>query len=84
LDLKQHYVEHGYFEGRIGAPTDVDEKYYAQHNQDVVEAINRGNLKSIAQHYQQSGYAEGRIPSATLEPAVEKWLSVLRNGAGRG
>ena len=83
-DLKQHYVEHGYFEGRIGAPVDVDEEYYANHNEDVVAAMTRGNLESITQHYQQSGYAEGRIPSAALESVVEEWLSVLRDGAGRG
>jgi hypothetical protein len=83
-DLKQHYIEHGYFEGRVGAPAAVDEEYYASHYQDVAQAMTRGNLKSIAQHYQQSGYAEGRIPSAALEPAIEKWLSVLRENPGRG
>ncbi len=82
-DLRQHFVEHGYFEGRIGAPIEVDAAYYTRLYQDVGQAVLRGEVKSVAQHFRQSGYAEGRIPRATLEPVVERWLSVLRDGTGR-
>ena len=83
-DPKRHFVERGYFEGRVGAPGEVDEAYYRRRYPDVEQAVLRGELKSIADHFNQSGYAEGRSPSAALEPFVEKWLSVLHDNSGRG
>ena len=78
-DLKQHYVEQGYFEGRVGAPATVDKPYYLHRNGDVAEAMTRGDFTSVAQHYHECGYREGRSPSAALEPEIEMWSSVLPN-----
>jgi hypothetical protein len=82
-DLRRHFVEHGYFEGRTGAPADVDTGYYTRRYQDVGQAVARGELQSAAQHFRQSGYAEGRTPSAALEPVIGQWLSVLGDNTGR-
>jgi hypothetical protein len=83
-DLRKHFVEHGYFEGRIGAVAEVDTGYYTRRYQDVGQVVLRGDVASAAQHFHQSGYAEGRAPSAALEPLVDRWLSVLRDNTGRG
>jgi len=83
-DPKRHFVERGYFEGRVGAPSEVDEAYYVRRYRDVEQAVLRGDLESIAGHFNDSGYAEGRVPNAALEPFVEKWLSVLHDSSGRG
>ena len=83
-DVRRHFVEHGYFEGRTGAPIEVDTAYYTRRYQDVGQAVLRGEVKSAAQHFRQSGYAEGRVPNAALESVIEQWLSVLRDSNGRG
>ena len=83
-NLHEHFVELGYFEGRIGAPPAVDEAYYINLYKDVGQAVMRGDVTSGVEHYETSGYAEGRIPSAELKPAVDAWTSILRDDAGRG
>jgi hypothetical protein len=82
-NLHAHYVEQGYFEGRPGAPPQVDEGFYASAYQDVAEAIRRGDVKSGAEHYMRSGAAEGRLPNPQLKPVIETWMNVLRDEALR-
>ena len=81
---QEHFVEIGFFEGRVGAPPPVDEAYYTNLYKDVGQAIMRGDVLSATEHYQNSGYSEGRIPSAQLKSAVDAWISVLRDDPGRG
>jgi len=83
-DLHRHYVEFGYFEGRIGAPPPVDEAYYTGLYKDVGQAMLSGDVRSGAEHYLQSGCAEGRIPSPQLKPLVDAWMELLGDDAGRG
>lgn len=83
-DLKRHFVELGFFEGRCGAPPPVDEAYYLSQYKDIEAAVQRGDVKSGAEHYLRSGAAEGRIPSAALKPVVDGWVSVLRDDPNRG
>lgn len=77
-DLHRHFVETGFFEGRVGAPPPVDEAFYTGLYPDVAQAVLRGEVASGREHYLQSGIAEGRVPSERLRPDVEAWLSVLR------
>jgi len=77
-DLHRHFVETGYFEGRLGAPTEVDEAFYLGLYPDIALAIQRGEVGSAQEHYLRSGAAEGRVPSAALQPEVETWLALLR------
>jgi hypothetical protein len=77
-DLHRHYVETGYFEGRIGAPPPVDDDFYVAQYKDVAQAIQRGDVGSPAEHYLRSGASEGRVPSADLKPEVDQWMGILR------
>lgn len=77
-DLHQHFVETGYFEGRLGAMPDLDEKFYLANNPDVAVAIQRGDVASAGAHYVRAGAAEGRAPSAELLPQVEAWMRLLK------
>lgn len=79
-DLHRHYVETGYFEGRLGAPPVVDEAFYVATYPDVAGAIERGDVASATEHYLRSGAAEGRAPSAALKPEIDNWMNLLRVG----
>lgn len=59
---KQHFVDDGYFEGRMPFPIDVDEGWYLQRNPDVAESVRRGIIESGQAHFQEDGYREGRLP----------------------
>lgn len=82
-DLRAHYVEQGYFEGRAGYSPPVDEAYYIDAYPDVAEAVQRGDVASGTEHYIRSGAAEARIPNPRIRPAVEAWVAALRDDAGR-
>lgn len=72
-DLRKHFVELGYFEGRMGAEPQVDDTFYTGLYQDVAAAVQRGDVASGSEHYMRSGAAEGRVPNAALRPAVDDW-----------
>lgn len=59
---KQHFVDDGYFEGRMPFPVQVDERWYLQQNPDVAESVRRGVLESGQAHFEDDGYREGRLP----------------------
>jgi hypothetical protein len=59
---KQHFVNDGYFEGRLPFPVVVDERWYLTENPDVAESIRRGIVDSAQEHFDQDGYREGRLP----------------------
>lgn len=82
-DLRAHYVEHGYFEGRPGAAPPINEAYYTSTYRDVADAVTRGDVKSGTEHYLRSGAAEARIPAPELKPAIESWAAILRDEAPR-
>lgn len=78
-DLRSHFIEQGYFEGRAGSVPPVDEEYYITAYPDVAEAVRRGDVSSGAEHYTRSGAAEARIPSPPIKPAIESWDAALRD-----
>jgi hypothetical protein len=59
---KEHFLNDGYFEGRIPFPIRVDEAWYLEQNPGVAEYIARGELDSAQQHFDEHGYLEGRKP----------------------
>jgi hypothetical protein len=61
---KDHFVDSGYFEGRLPSPLKVDEAYYLERYPDIAEAIARGDSESAEQHFLTHGYWEGRVPTA--------------------
>ena len=78
-DLRRHFIDLGFFEGRVGFPPGVDEAYYTGLYKDVGAAVERGDIASAAEHYLRSGAAEGRVPNARLKPVIDGWTSVLRD-----
>jgi hypothetical protein len=59
---KQHFVDDGYFEGRLPFPIVVDERWYLEQNPDVATSIRDGVVASAQEHFDQDGYREGRLP----------------------
>jgi hypothetical protein len=59
---KQHFVDNGYFEGRLPFSVDVDEKWYQEEYPDVAESIRNGTESSAQAHFVRDGYREGRLP----------------------
>jgi hypothetical protein len=59
---QQHFVNDGYFEGRLPFPIVVDERWYLTENPDVTESIRNGLVDSAQGHFDANGYREGRLP----------------------
>jgi hypothetical protein len=59
---KEHFVGHGYFEGRAPFQITVDETWYLEENEDVAEQVRLGTFATGQAHFDQSGYHEGRLP----------------------
>ena len=59
---KQHFVDDGYFEGRLPFPIVVDERWYLAENPDVADSIRKGAVDSAQDHFNKDGYREGRLP----------------------
>jgi hypothetical protein len=57
-----HFVNDGYFEGRMPFPIHVDERYYLSQNAGVADYVRKGMLESGQQHFDENGYQEGRLP----------------------
>jgi hypothetical protein len=60
---KHHFVEEGYFEGRLPQPPAVDAEWYMKQYADVAEGVRNGAFTSALQHYMEHGYSEGRMPA---------------------
>ena len=59
---KQHFINDGYFEGRLPFPMTVDERWYLAENPDVADSIRSGVVASAQEHFDKDGYREGRLP----------------------
>lgn len=60
---KNHFIENGYFEGRLPFELSVDEDWYLRTYPDVAEGVTRGDFRSAKDHFQNFGYKEGRLPA---------------------
>jgi hypothetical protein len=58
----EHYVSHGYLEGRLPFRPEVDEEFYLRANPDIARAVKERVQKSGFDHFVLSGYLEGRRP----------------------
>ena len=61
---KQHFVDDGYFEGRLPFAVPVQEAWYLEKYPDVADYLRRGMLESAQKHFDDDGYREGRLPFA--------------------
>jgi hypothetical protein len=72
-----HFIEGGYWEGRMPCSVAVNEEWYKLHYSDVSAAIEAGEIASAHQHYNKTGYFEGRVPDSSAELAMAKWNHAL-------
>jgi hypothetical protein len=63
---KEHFLNNGYFEGRLPFLIKVDEAWYLEQNPGIADYIARGELESAQQHFNDNGYREGRQPFPRL------------------
>jgi hypothetical protein len=59
---KQHFIDNGYFEGRLPFSVTVDERWYQKEYPDVADSIRIGTEASAQAHFIRTGYKEGRLP----------------------
>lgn len=62
---RQHFIDDGYFEGRLPAPIRVDQAWYLREYPDVAESVRTGLVASAQAHFDGDGYREGRLPFGT-------------------
>jgi hypothetical protein len=62
VSAKQHFVDDGYFEGRLPFGMQVDETWYQTKYPDVAESVRTGVVASPQTHFAEDGYREGRLP----------------------
>lgn len=77
-DLRAHFIEVGYLEGRMGAEPPFDDVFYRKTYPDVAAALSNGSIKSAIQHYIYSGAFEGRHPAASEMDANKHWADLFR------
>lgn len=82
-DLRQHFIENGYFEGRKAWPIEVDEKWYVGRYKDVALALKDGQVDSAQRHYENAGESEWRAPTEAAGANMQEWRSALM-ALGRG
>ena len=59
---QEHFVDHGYFEGRQPFRILVDEAWYLETHADIVATIGAGEYATGQDHFDGPGYSEGRVP----------------------
>ena len=59
---QEHFINDGYFEGRMPYLIQIDEPFYLEQNPGIAEFVERGELESAQQHFNDNGYREGRRP----------------------
>jgi hypothetical protein len=59
---REHFVDHGYFEGRLPYRIEVNEGWYREYHSDLAETLRNGEYGSGQQHFDGPGYSEGREP----------------------
>ena len=57
---KRHFLDDGYFEGRLPFPMAVDERWYLEHYPDVAESVRKGVVSSAA-----AAFRRGWLPRGT-------------------
>lgn len=76
-DLRTHFIEEGYFEGRFGSKPEVDEQFYRDTYPDVAAAVAKGDVLSGLDHYMRAGAFEGRFANADDMDTVKRWNGLL-------
>ncbi|WP_296712615.1 hypothetical protein [Rhodoblastus sp.] len=72
-DLRKHYREHGFFEGRKAAKVDFDEDWYLKTYADVAASVAEGDFSSGLAHFLARGEIEMRSPNERADAWVQAW-----------
>lgn len=59
---REHFVDHGYFEGRLPYRIEVDEEWYLERHADLADSVREGTYATAQEHFDGPGYPEGREP----------------------
>jgi hypothetical protein len=59
---REHFVDHGYFEGRLPYRIEVDEQWYRETHPDLAASLGDGEYATAQEHFDGPGYSEGRRP----------------------
>jgi hypothetical protein len=59
---REHFINHGYFEGRLPYRIEVDEAWYLEEHADVASTLASGEYTTGQEHFDGPGYPEGRAP----------------------
>src|SRR5260370_19388788 len=76
-DLRTHFFDHGYWEGRLGAPPQIDDDFYRDTYPDVAAAIARGEFTSPFDHFIKACAAEGGFATAGDMQGCRDWQTLL-------
>ncbi|HYZ33568.1 MAG TPA: hypothetical protein VE684_14960 [Crenalkalicoccus sp.] len=61
-DVREHYIEFGFFENRLPCFVEVDAAFYGREYPDVAAGIAKGVVRSAQWHFEAFGFREGRLP----------------------
>jgi len=75
-DVRAHFVQQGYLEGRFGCRPDVDEAFYTTTYPDVAAAIADRDVSSALEHYMRAGAIEGRFANAEEMQVMTRWAQL--------
>ena len=62
VGMREHYLDFGYFEGRLPCFVEVDAGFYVKEYPDVAVGILEQKVKSAQSHFELCGFKEGRLP----------------------
>ncbi len=68
-----HFLQTGYYEGRLPGTLAFDHKWYWERYPDVAAAYASTDVDALHEHYLNSGYFEGRVGCAADELKAAEW-----------
>lgn len=77
-NLKRHFEEMGYFEGRDAWLNDFDPQWYHSHYPDIKQNFDQTDTAGLIAHYKTNGQKELRAPNEQSLLEVEKWIKILK------
>ena len=79
-DLKTHFINSGYFEGRLGAEPAFDEQFYKSTYPDIVKALETGKTSLAFEHHVRAGAFEDRHANALNQENAKHWTKAFQPG----
>jgi hypothetical protein len=72
-DLREHFVNSGFLEGRLPSEPPFDPVWYASHYPDLSSAIPPNDAKALHNHFMTAGLVEGRAGTAASLAATGRF-----------